>query len=160
MNALTWPKAVILSTILLVGLVAWAQEPAEENEDTPITGGITYSPNIQEDEVPRDPFKSPFEIEKEREASNAVAPGIPNAENRLPHSISEMDLKGIYLDARTGYWAIFSIGGEYDWFQVGTLFRDADLVNITDKAVFFKHYTSEDSDHIREVVKELHRGEE
>ncbi|CAM2008499.1 hypothetical protein [Acanthopleuribacter pedis] len=157
---MNWLRIAAFSAFLLTGLFVWAQEPAEEEDDTPITGGITYSPVVPEDELPRDPFKSPFEIEKEREATVTVATGIPNAENRLPHSISEMDLKGIYLDARTGYWAIFSIGGEYDWFQVGTLLRDADLVNITDKAVFFKHYTSEDSDHIREVVKELHRGEE
>ena len=78
----------------------------------------------------------------------------------LPINISELTLKGIYLQAKTGYWAIFTVGGEYDWYQVGTKFRDGDLVNITDGAVVFKHYVSDDATQVREVIKELHRGEE
>jgi hypothetical protein len=48
----------------------------------------------------------------------------------------------------------------YKWFQVGVKFRDGDLVNITDEAVVFKNYVSDDDIQVREVVKKLHRGEE
>ncbi|CAM2067942.1 hypothetical protein SCOR_21355 [Sulfidibacter corallicola] len=153
-----------LSIMICVGafLPLFAQDSADEQVDdnAPITGGITYNPRLDENEKARDPFKSPFELEQEQQDQTGVNAGIPNQQNRLPQSIGELDLKGIYLDAKTGYWAIFDIGGDYKWYQVGVLFRDADLVNITDNAVVFKHYTSEDSDHVREVVKELHRGEE
>jgi len=138
------------------------QPPVEVDEDEPITGGVIYDPRRSEDEKLRDPFKSPFELEQEeREKQKALeSAGLSDMESRLSYSISELNLKGIYLEARTGYWAIFSIGDVYKWYQVGEKFRDGDLENITDGAVVFKYYPSDDVSQVREVVKELHRGEE
>lgn len=135
---------------------------AETKPEGPVRGGVTYDPVKDANGDARDPFKSPFEIEREEQekAKAEAAKGLSDLASRLPFNISELSLKGIYLDARSGYWAIFTIGDEYDWFQVGTKFRDGDLVNIADGAVVFRHYISEDSTQVREVIKELHRGEE
>lgn len=152
--------------IILLGspMGLFAQEPekeVEQKEAEPVRGGVVYEPIHNEAGKLRDPFKSPFEIEKE-EAEAPITNGLPDVENRLPFSVSVLNLKGIYLQAVTGYWAIFEIGGggDYRWFQVGTKFRDGDLVNIADGAVVFKHYISDDATQVREVIKELHRGEE
>jgi Tfp pilus assembly protein PilP len=132
-----------------------------EAEEVPITGGVVYKPVMLEDAELRDPFRSPFEIEKdEREQKKAVSSGLDDSENRLPYSISELELRGIYYHAQSGYRAIFRVGDEYKWWPAGTKFRDADLVNIADGAVVFKHYASDEDIQVREVVKELHRGEE
>ena len=149
--------------LLLFSLGVFAQdpkpsEPAEADE--PITGGVTYEPERTDEGKLRDPFKSPFEIEQEERNKDKGVIKLADAENRLPFTVSELSLMGIYLRAETGYWAIFSVGGEYEWWQVGVKFRDGDLVNITDDAVIFKHYVSDDATQVREVVKELHRGEE
>ena len=159
----------LLLAILLVGLATPFLMAQDENNaastattaDEPIKGGVTYEPLRDEEGRLRDPFRSPFELEREeRERQAAQRDSIPDLESRLPINISELTLKGIYLQATTGYWAIFTVGGEYDWYQVGTKFRDGDLVNITDGAVVFKHYVSDDATQVREVIKELHRGEE
>lgn len=157
-------KIFHIFVLALLGLsgVLYAQEPEaepENKETEPVRGGVVYEPIQDDGGKLRDPFKSPFEIEDE--AEEPLTKGL-DEEARLPFSVSALNLKGIYLQARSGYWAIFEIGGggEYRWFQVGTRFRDGDLVNITDGAVVFKHYISEDATQVREVIKELHRGEE
>ena len=164
----THKKIPLLLAILLMGLatphlMAQNEEPTTDTTtvDEPIKGGVTYEPLRDDEGRLRDPFRSPFELEREeRERQAAQRDAIPDMESRLPINISELTLKGIYLQAKTGYWAIFTVGGEYDWYQVGTKFRDGDLVNITDGAVVFKHYVSDDATQVREVIKELHRGEE
>lgn len=142
-------------------LMAQQAESETEAEAAPVSGGTAYSPNKSEGEQLRDPFKSPFEIEQEeRERLSAVSSRIPDAENRLPYRLHELELRGIYYQAQSGYRAIFMVGDTYKWWGAGTKFHDADLVNITDGAVVFKHYASEEDIQVREVVKELHRGEE
>lgn len=157
------PIAVVL--LLLHWGLALAQEddkaPQTEEEEGPVSGGVPYNPERNLDDKLRDPFKSPFELEQEKKAAQDTnASPIPDIENRLPYSISELELRGIYLQAKTGYMAIFRVGDDYKWWPSGTKFRDADLVNITDAAVIFKHYTSDEDVQVREVVKELRRGEE
>lgn len=138
------------------------EELVPGDEEAPITGGVTYNPRRDEDEEkPRDPFKSPFDLEKERkEAAKRQTPGLDPS--RHEEMIQELNLKGIYLEARTGYWAIFEVGGEYKWYQTGEKFQDGDLVNITDNEVLFKQYIDDESQDLahREIVLELHRGEE
>ncbi len=176
-GAMTRKTALILA-LLLGASGLWAQDPQNQQsdpqptqqqpaleleEDAPITGGVVYQPETprSDDEKLRDPFKSPFEIEKEeREKEKTGGIGLGDMESRLSYSISELNLKGIYLAPQSGYVAIFSIGDDYKWFKVGEKFRDGDLVNITDGAVVFKYYPSDDVTQVREVVKELHRGEE
>ncbi len=151
---------------LLLSFWAWgsmllAQEQNTEGEDVPISGGVIYEPVRGEDNKLRDPFKSPFELEQEkRDKDKANRATLADAEKRLAFNIGELELKGIFLQATTGYWAIFRIGDRYDWFQVGEKFRDGDLVNITDGAVVFNQFVSEDGTQVRELIKELHRGEE
>jgi Tfp pilus assembly protein PilP len=146
--------------LVVIAAPVFGQEPPAE-EPAPITGGTTYEPIHAEDEKLRDPFKSPFEIEKEERDQLGMAGNVlEDADERLPYSISELDLRGIYYQAQSGYRAIFRIGDDYKWWPAGTKFRDADLVNITDGAVVFKHYSVDDDIQVREVVKELHRGEE
>lgn len=165
----------------LNGWVAFSQEEAEEAQqsppeaqaqpvegepdDAPITGGVSYSPQKDpEEESLRDPFKSPFDLAKEEEERRRrEAQAAPLQEGRLEYLIQELNLKGIFLEARTGYWAIFEVGGVYKWFQVGERFQDGDLVNITDNEVLFKQYIDDESQNVphREIVVELHRrGEE
>lgn len=144
-----------------------ATDVAAEGEATeePITGGVTYSPRRDEnEEKPRDPFKSPFDIAKEQEEARKNRPRDVDP-NRFQEMIHELVLKGIYLEARTGYWAIFEVGGEngqYKWFRTGDKFQDGDLINIDDKTVLFKQYIDDDSQELahREILLELHRGEE
>jgi Tfp pilus assembly protein PilP len=162
-------KLVLLSLFLLlagaVGAFAQDEKPADPapkapGEEAPVTGGVTYEPETGEDDKLREPFKSPFEIEQEdREALNLQNAALKD-KSRLPYSISELELRGIYYQAKSGYRAIFRVGDDYKWWSAGTKFQDADLVNITDGAVVFKHYTSDEDVQVREVVKELHRGEE
>jgi len=158
----------ILFQIFLVTIVSCSpgllgqepEKPVVEKEGEPVRGGVVYEPIQDDGGKLRDPFKSPFEIEEEAEEA-PLAKGL-DEKDRLPFTVSVLNLKGIYLQAKTGYWAIFEIGGggDYRWFQVGTRFQDGDLVNIADGAVVFKHYISEDATQVREVIKELHRGEE
>jgi len=159
----------MLGLRLLCALSLWAALPAAaqqpQNDPTAdsvvITGGVTYQPERTAEDKLRDPFKSPFEIEQEeREQRQLGNAQIDETDNRLPYSISELELRGIYYEARSGYRAIFSVGDEYKWWPAGTKFQDADLVNITDGAVIFKQYAAEDEIQVREVVRELHRGEE
>lgn len=151
----------------------WAQETetpptdtaaAAAVEETPITGGVAYEPQLDpEEETARDPFKSPFDLAKEEEERRARDAGLAvSDEDRLDYLIQSLNLKGIYLEARTGYWAIFEAGGEYKWFQVGSKFQDGDLVNITDNEVLFKQYIDDESHDLahREIIVELHRDEE
>lgn len=153
-------KAFLLP-LLVWSSVLLAQEPTTEDESVPISGGVIYNPVRAEDNKLRDPFKSPFELEREkREKDKQNRTTLDDVEKRLAFNIGELELKGIFLQASTGYWAIFRIGDRYDWFQVGEKFRDGDLVNITDGAVVFNHFVSEDGTQVREVIKELHRGEE
>lgn len=157
-------KTLILTICFgsVLPVLAQQAQPTEPiPEDAPITGGVVYRPEVNTDEALRDPFKSPFEIEQDdRDQKQVLNPGSGDEENRLPYSISELDLRGIYYQAQSGYRAIFRVGEEYKWWPAGTKFQDADMVNITDGAVIFKHYASDDETHVREVVKELHRGEE
>lgn len=132
-------------------------QPVQE-EDSPVSGGVTYQPAADSGEGSRDPFKSPFELEQEEREAQAQDTTVDD-EDRLVYNIGELDLKGIYLQ-NGRYWAIFRIGDDYDWFQEGVKFRDGDLVNITDGAVVFHHFPTDDPTQIREVIKELHRGEE
>ena len=134
-------------------------KPAD-GDDEPITGGVEYTPQRGLDDKLRDPFKSPFELEAEEreQAERERQAGLEV--DRLEYNISELELKGIYLQARTGYWAIFRIGDDYKWYQVGEKFRDGDLTNITDDAVIFKHFAAEDATQVRDIVKELRRDEE
>lgn len=137
------------------------QESTEKEDETPISGGVVYKPVIKnEDNKFRDPFKSPFEIEQEKKEQQKGQPSTRNLEDVEQYDIGELDLRGIYLDSRTGYWAIFKIGDEHDWFQESTRFRDGDLINITDSAVIFSYYPTDEEGTVREVVKELNRGEE
>ncbi|MDJ0834908.1 MAG: hypothetical protein QNK37_00245 [Acidobacteriota bacterium] len=134
-------------------------EPNQTGDDVPVSGGTVYAPIRGEDESLRDPFTSPFEIDEEE--PQADAQGIPNPEDRLPYAMSELELRGIYLQADVGYIAIFEVNGEiYKWYPAGTRFKDADLVNITDGSVKFRHYVTGDDQQVREVVKVLRRGEE
>jgi len=160
-----------LLLLVFACVYAPAQEPAETAPETKeqvvITGGVTYNPVKNPDEERmRDPFKSPFDLEKERQEAAKNTPRSDVLADRLEHMISELTLKGVYLEARTGYWAIFAIGGgssgEYKWFQAGTKFQDGDLVNVTDKAVFFKQFFDDQSQDLahREIVLELRRSEE
>ena len=155
------PITKIVLLLLLWGGTALYGQEQEPDDSEPITGGVTYNPVKNDEDKLRDPFKSPFEIEQEEKAEeNKAGAALDDEENRLPFNISEIDLKGVYLQAETGYVAIFQIGDDYDWYKVGVKFRDGDLVNITDEAVVFKHYVSDDDIQVREVVKKLHRGEE
>lgn len=136
------------------------ETPAPTSTDSVVTGGVTYQPVRKSNEKLQDPFKSPFEIQKEEREQRRATGGLPDRENRLPYSLSQLELRGIYYHAGTGYRAIFRVGSEYKWWPAGTKFRDADLVNITDGAAIFKQYTSDDESQVRDVVRELHRGEE
>jgi hypothetical protein len=165
---MSWKKylaRIVIVLPLVICAFALAQEdnktPPAEEEETPVSGGVPYNPERNLEDKLRDPFKSPFELEQEKKAAqDATATRIPDIENRLPYAISELELRGIYLQAKTGYMAIFRVGDDYKWWPAGTKFQDADLVNITDAAVIFKHYTSDEDVQVREVVKELRRGEE
>lgn len=158
---------IVCSGLWLTPLLAQdTEKPSEPPPATPastetaVTGGVTYQPARKPNEKLRDPFKSPFEIQKEEREQRRLSGGLPDRENRLPYSLSELDLRGIYYHAGTGYRAIFRIGSEYKWWPAGTKFRDADLVDITDGAAIFKQYTADDESQVRDVVRELHRGEE
>jgi len=168
-------KTAIIACCLVAPL--WAQDetpptepvseetPAAEAEGTAvISGGVTYAPNIDpNEEAMRDPFKSPFDLEQERKEAAARQSDITTDDAmRQEFMVQELNLKGIYLEARTGYWAIFEVGGEYKWFQSGERFQDGDLVNITDNEVLFKQYIEDESQDLahREIVLELRRGEE
>ena len=147
----------LVLTLVPVSHLALAQDQEEEAH----AGGVVYNPNKGDDGKLRDPFKSPFEIEQEeREGEEEQRGFLDDMEEREPFNVSELTLKGIYLQATTGYWAIFSIGTDYKWYQKGAKFLDGELINITDGAVYFEHYLSTDTTQVREVVKELHRGEE
>lgn len=138
-------------------------ETATTADDVIVTGGVEYNPDKNEDEALRDPFKSPFELEDERKKAQeeAVANNVPLDRGETePYEVDVLDLKGIYLDARSGYWAIFKVGDEYTWYQKDTKFTNGDLVNITDGAVIFKLYSSDDTTQVRDLVKELDPGEE
>lgn len=157
-----WCWVLLLGVLLYGGLPCQAQQvDGNEAETVTVTGGVSYQPERSDDDKLRDPFKSPFEIEQEerekRQLNNAA---VDDTDNKLPYSISELELRGIYYEARSGYRAIFRVGDEYKWWPAGTRFQDADLVNITDGAVIFKEYSSEDDIQVRDVVRELHRGEE
>lgn len=160
-------KTTLIAFLLVCALSGFAQQsqpqqpPAEPEEESPISGGVVYKPVIKnEDSKFRDPFKSPFEIEQEKKEKDATNRPSRNLEDVEQYDIGELDLRGIYLDSRTGYWAIFKIGDEHDWFQESTRFRDGDLINITDSAVIFTFYPTDEEGTVREVVKELRRGEE
>ena len=150
-------RIMLITWVCFLPILASAQEPAPAEE--PVRGGVTYEPILGEGDKLRDPFKSPFELEQEQEQENQASL-LNDSEERLPYDIAELSLKGIYLAANTGYWAIFSVGDEYKWFQVGVKFKDGDLVNITDGAVVFNHFVADGGTQVREVVKELRRGEE
>lgn len=132
----------------------------DDSTEEPVRGGVTYEPIRTDEERLRDPFKSPFEIEQEKKDREKNRTLLSEDDDRVPYNISELSLRGIYLTAKSGYWAIFEVGEVYKWYPVGIKFLDGDLVNITDGAVVFKHYISEDTTKVREVVKELRRGEE
>ena len=154
--------AQVLPAILWMVLPAIAQEapaqpPAETEESVPVSGGTVYAPIRDEEDRLRDPFKSPFELEKEMEDANQTSGTLADADERLPYGLNELELTGIYLRAEKGYLAIFQIGNDYKWFPAGTKFQDADLVNITDQSVVFQDLSGEVP---REVIKELRRGEE
>ncbi len=133
-------------------------DPTEEAG--PISGGVVYNPERTDDDKLRDPFKSPFEVEAAERDKTKLHDKIPFKDQRLPIPISDLELTGIYLQTKTGYLAIFRVGDDYKWFGTGTKFLDADLVNITDRSVVFKHYVSGEDLQVREVVKVLRRGEE
>ena len=157
--------------ILCVGFFAGGLQAQEQEQDPPknqetppesvqpVSGGVVYAPIRDEDNDLRDPFKSPFELEEERRATRQ-ATGIPDLEERLPYTMGELELRGIYLRASKGYLAIFRIGDIYKWYPIGTKFQDADLVNITDGSVTFNQYVPGDELKIREVVKVLRQSEE
>jgi Tfp pilus assembly protein PilP len=140
------------------GPVSAQQNPAPVEE--PIKGGVSYDPIRGEENTLRDPFKSPFELEQEQEEEGKDELGLGDEEERLPFDIAELGLKGIYFTAQSGYWAIFTVGDEYKWWQVGVKFLDGDLINITDGAVVFNHFVTDGGNQVREVIKELRRGEE
>jgi Tfp pilus assembly protein PilP len=165
-------KAITFMAFLLLwvspALLAQTQEPEEVPEvetAEPITGGVKYEPKreIGEGEL-REPFKSPFEIAAEKEQAEKGDGGPTfDGENRLEYPISSLSLRGIYLQALTGYWAIFEVQGEFKWFQVGTRFSDGDLVGISDTEVIFKEMMDAEENaavQFREVVKQLKHGEE
>jgi len=161
MKSLKW--CMVLAFLGMFSVIGFAQqqESTEKEDETPISGGVVYKPVIKnEDNKFRDPFKSPFEIEQEKKEQDAGNRPSRNLEDVEQYDIGELDLRGIYLDSRTGYWAIFKIGDEHDWFQESTRFRDGDLINITDSAVIFSYYPLDEEGTVREVVKELNRGEE
>jgi len=159
--------------LLCFGLtsIAWGQqeEPvkdpvAEEQSEEiqPIKGGVSYEPILDEKEGKlREPFKSPFELERERQEQRKKNRALSDASERLEYTIQELELKGIYFQVEKGYFAIFSVGGEYKWYQVGTKFQDGDLVNITDNEVWFKEYVEDEATEgrVREKRQVLHRGE-
>lgn len=134
----------------------------QESDAVVVTGGVAYGPDKTEEDTLRDPFKSPFELEEERkkEQEQSVNDPVLDRGETEPFEIDVLDLKGIYLDARSGYWAIFKVGDEYTWYQKDTKFTNGDLVNITDGAVIFKLYSSDDTTQVRDLVKELDPGEE
>ena len=153
--------------LLLTTGALFAQDPPKQDTDPQnkddavlVTGGVPYSPEKDLEEKLRDPFKSPFELEQEEQEKNKNAIGPVDLENRLPYTIGELELRGIYLQAQAGYVAIFRVGDDYKWWKAGTKFQDADLINITDGAVIFKQYSSDEEMQVREVIKELRRGEE
>lgn len=161
-----------------IGITVFAQATPENNQDLSaeplpeseqqstdevvVTGGVEYNPDKTEDDSLRDPFKSPFELEEERKQEQEAAANDPFADRgeTEPYEVDVLDLKGIYLDARSGYLAIFKVGDEYIWYQKDTKFTNGDLVNITDGAVIFKLYSSDDTTQVRDLVKELDPGEE
>lgn len=165
MQAKTFLKLLGVCLFLGFASLVAAQDPnadsSAQKDEEPITGGVNYNPNPDDTGKYRDPFKTPFEIEQERKEENKAnqVNGLPGGD-RLKYDLGELDLKGIYLDAKTGYWAIFDIGGDYKWYQVGTLFNDGDLVNISDVAVEFKQYLTEDGLQVRELTKVLRRSNE
>jgi len=158
---------VIMRSIMLIMAGMWllsscfAQEapapPPDRDETVPVSGGAVYAPIRDEEDRLRDPFKSPFELEKEMKEAAKASGQLADEEQRLPYSLNELNLTGIYLRAEKGYLAIFRIGNDYKWFPSGTKFQDADLVNITDQSVVFQDLSGEVP---REVIKELRRGEE
>ncbi|MCB1049852.1 MAG: hypothetical protein KDC71_04565 [Acidobacteria bacterium] len=164
------PLAFCLAMMLFIPL--WAQDPAEPKppetdaveepaEAEPISGGVTYEPKINVetgDTQLRDPFKTPFELAAEKKKNRPTI----DPTGRNEYSVTELQLKGIYLEARSGYWAIFDIGGKYLWFQSGEKFQDGDLVNIDDESVLIKQYIDDESQELahREIKYVLHRGEE
>jgi len=134
-------------------------------EGEPISGGITYNPIKKAEEATlRDPFKSPFDLA--REAAEARKQRVRlDMTGRNEFNVTDLQLKGIYLEARTGYWAIFEIGGskgKYEWYQAGAKFQDGDLVNVDDESVLFKQFIDDESQEMahRELKFVLHRGEE
>lgn len=142
---------------------AASTDEAKTADEISVSGGIGYNPiRNDNEEVPRDPFKSPFEIEEEEREQRKLneANMDTESEQKLPYSIGELELRGIYYQANNGYRAIFRVGNEYKWWPAGTKFQDGDLVNITDGAVIFKQYSGGDDIQVRDVVRELHRGEE
>lgn len=156
---------VLCLGFVAVDLQAQEENPPQTQEQTasesaqPVSGGVVYAPIRDEDNDLRDPFKSPFELEEERRATRQAS-GIPDLEERLPYTMGELDLRGIYLRASKGYLAIFRIGDVYKWYPIGTKFQDSDLVNITDGSVTFNQYVPGDELKIREVVKVLRQSEE
>ena len=154
-------KPLILFMLFVLPAAGLAQDDGDNADAAePVSGGVVYSPKPSLEGTLRDPFKSPFEIEQDRTKEASDTPLAIDTTDRLAFSISELELRGIYLQPTTGYWAIFKVGEDYKWWQVGIKFQDGDLVNITDGAVVFKHFISDDATQVREVVKELHRGEE
>lgn len=162
---------LILLMVVPVGVFSQEEEketpPVEVSETAapaPIKGGVSYEPIIDENEGKlREPFKSPFELEKEREEKRKKTRAMAgDSAERLPYQIADLSLKGIFFQVEKGYFAIFDIAGEYQWFQVGEKFENGDLVNITDNEVWFKEYIDDGTTEgrIREIVRELHRGEE
>ncbi|PIE02526.1 MAG: hypothetical protein CSA81_06850 [Acidobacteria bacterium] len=145
------------------------KDPVEEDKATVeqpelIKGGVSYEPNPDENEGKlREPFKSPFDLEKEREEKRKKARAVAgDSSDRLPYNIGDLSLKGIFYQVEKGYFAIFEVAGEYHWFKVGEKFENGDLVNINDNEVWFKEYIDDGTTEgrIREIVRELHRGEE
>lgn len=166
-----WVICFLLSVSLVAQSNANQETPQTETptenptsaDDVTVTGGVEYNPDKNEEEALRDPFKSPFELEEERkkEQEEAAVNNVPVDRGETePYEVDVLDLKGIYLDARSGYWAIFKVGDEYTWYQKDTKFTNGDLVNITDGAVIFKLYSSDDTTQVRDLVKELDPGEE
>jgi hypothetical protein len=145
------------------------QQPAAEEEivveGEAISGGITYNPVKKAEEASlRDPFKSPFDLAREAAEARKQKARI-DMSGRIEYNVTDLQLKGIYLEARSGYWAIFEIGGskgKYEWFQAGSKFQDGDLVNVDDESVLFKQFIDDESQEMahRELKFVLHRGEE
>lgn len=166
--------ALFLSVLLVFPLMA--QDTEKKTDSTkeessavaePIKGGVSYKPILDEKEGHlREPFKSPFDLEKERKEKKKSRLNLGDSSERLEYKIGELSLKGIYFQVEQGYFAIFFVAGigEYKWYQVGTKFQDGDLVNITDNEVWFKVFVDEEDGtsegRVREEVQELHRGEE